>query len=70
MENYVSVNAELLEIDDLAIFATLNEISSRRSRLRLSLGLLESSLKKRKEAEDKLIELQRKSKLSTKSKTN
>lgn len=70
MENYVSLDAELLEVDDLAIFATLNEITSRRSRARLSLGLLESSLKKRKEAEDSLIDLQRKTKLAKKSETN
>ncbi|GEM_PF-1429448 len=54
MSDYVSVDATILEIDEFSIFASINDISSRRSRLKLSLGLLESSLKALSKANDEL----------------
>lgn len=59
MEDYVSLDAQLLEDDELNVFSSLNEISSRRSRLRLSFGLLESSIKRLKEAKLQLETLKR-----------
>lgn len=57
--DYVPLSAELLETDESGINSSLNNISSRRSRVRLKLGLLESCLqkladvKKKVEAESK-----------------
>jgi len=62
MEDNVSLNAQLLEDDELNVFSSLNDISSRRSRLRLSLGLLESSLKRLDEAKEQLETLRRSAK--------
>jgi hypothetical protein len=45
-QDYVALSSTLLEIDATNIAISLNKISSRRSRVRLKLGLLESSLKK------------------------
>ncbi|MBK7802097.1 MAG: hypothetical protein IPJ55_05360 [Chloracidobacterium sp.] len=44
--DYVPMSAELLDFDESSISSSLNNLSSRRSRVRLKLGLLESSLKK------------------------
>lgn len=44
LRDYISLPAELLEPDELSIFSSFNDISSRQSRVRLKLGLLESSL--------------------------
>ncbi|QYO65958.1 hypothetical protein [Leptolyngbya sp. 7M] len=62
MEDYVSLSADLLEADDMAIFSSMKDISSRHSRLRLSLGLLESSLKKLDESKKQLDALKSKQK--------
>ena len=57
----IPLAAELLEIDGISITSSLQNISSRRSRVRLKLGLLESSLqklaevKKKVEAENKKV---------------
>ncbi len=59
MEDYVSLSADLLDADDLAIFSSMKDISSRHSRLRLSLGLLESALKKLAESQKHLEALTR-----------
>lgn len=62
MEDYVVLSADLLEADDVAIFSSIKDLSFRRSRLRLSLGLLESSLKKLDESQKQLEELRSKQK--------
>lgn len=54
MSDYVSVNAAMLEVDELSVLASINDVSSRRSRLKLSLGLLESSLKALNKANEEL----------------
>lgn len=46
MFDYVPMSCELLEADEYSITSSLSAVSSRRSRVRLKLGLLESSLKK------------------------
>jgi hypothetical protein len=45
MNDYVKIPAEFLEADEYSVSSSIAEISSRRSRVRLELGLLESSLK-------------------------
>ncbi|MEO7659662.1 MAG: hypothetical protein ABIV48_08605 [Pyrinomonadaceae bacterium] len=59
MRDYVAMMSELIEIDEPSITISLNSISSRRSRVRLKLGLLESSLKKYVEAKKKVDELRK-----------
>lgn len=44
LKDYVALPAELFENNDIIIFNALSDISSRRSRVRLKLGLLENSL--------------------------
>ena len=59
LKDYVSLPSELLKINEISIFTSLDNISSRISRSRLKLGLLESSLvnysieKKKLESENK-----------------
>jgi tetratricopeptide (TPR) repeat protein len=60
MSNYVAMKSELLEIDELSIVSSLNKITSRRSRVRLKLGLLESSLPRFVEAKKKFDQMNRK----------
>lgn len=55
--DYVPLSAELLDFDDISITDSLNNITSRRSRVRVKLGLLESCLKKYVGAKKKLQEL-------------
>ncbi|MCO6511011.1 MAG: hypothetical protein J5I65_09465 [Aridibacter famidurans] len=43
--NYIPLPALLLDIDDIGTLASLNDVSSRRNRVRLKLGLLETSLR-------------------------
>jgi hypothetical protein len=50
MSDYVPLSADLLEFDEQSITSSLNNLTSRRSRVRLKLGLLESSLQKYVEA--------------------
>lgn len=50
MYDYVSVSASLLDVDDHNVLAALRNITAPRSRLRLTLGLLESSLKAHEDA--------------------
>jgi hypothetical protein len=59
LQDYVPLTADLLKIDEYSIYASLNNISSRRSRTRLRLGLLESALQKLTEAK-KRVELEQK----------
>lgn len=61
-EDYVKVKSDLLEIDESSIVSSLNSISSRRSRVRLKLGLLESSLSSFSEAKKKLAALKKEQK--------
>ncbi|MFN0141363.1 MAG: hypothetical protein ACKVQW_14910 [Pyrinomonadaceae bacterium] len=63
--DYVPMTSELLEADELSITSSLNNLSSRRSRVRLKLGFLESSLKKYVEAKKKLDELKKSRKPSS-----
>ena len=58
-QDYVEMNSEVLEIDEPSISSSLNNVSSRRSRVRLKLGLLESSLKSLKDEIKKLDELKK-----------
>jgi hypothetical protein len=44
MNDYVSLPADLLQYDENSAFSSLSNISSRRSRVRLKLGLLESCI--------------------------
>ena len=44
LRDYIALPAEIFENNDIIIFNALNDISSRRSRVRLKLGLLENSL--------------------------
>ncbi|MGD9563581.1 MAG: hypothetical protein AB7F88_01715 [Pyrinomonadaceae bacterium] len=44
LRDYIALPSRLLAIDEIGIFACLGDLSSRRSRVRLKLGLLESSL--------------------------
>lgn len=44
LKDYLALPAELFENNDIIIFNALSDISSRRSRVRLKLGLLENSL--------------------------
>jgi hypothetical protein len=46
LQDYVPLSSQLLEVDEHSIFRSLSNISVLRSRIRLRLGLLESSLKK------------------------
>lgn len=57
--DYVPMASELLDTDEQSITASLNNISSRRSRVRLKLGLLESSLTRLVEEKRKLSELKK-----------
>lgn len=59
MRDYVAVTSDLLEIDEISITSSLNNVSSRRSRVRLKLGLLESSLKRFVDARKKLDEIKK-----------
>lgn len=52
----IPLAAELLEIDEISITNSLANISSRRSRVRLKLGLLEPSLKKYVDEKKKLAD--------------
>jgi hypothetical protein len=45
-KDYISLPFELLEMDEINISNSFSDLGSRRSRVRLKLGLLESSLKK------------------------
>lgn len=58
--DYVPMSAELLDFDERSISSSLNNVSSRRSRVRLKLGLLESCLKKYVDAKKTLDALNRK----------
>ncbi|MFT3742806.1 MAG: hypothetical protein QM785_00800 [Pyrinomonadaceae bacterium] len=49
LRDYVAMSDKLLEIDETSILTSLSNISSRRSRVRLKLGLLESSAKRYEE---------------------
>lgn len=62
--DYVPMTSELLEVDEISIASSLNNLSSRRSRVRLKLGFLESSLKKYSEAKKKLDDLKKSQKPS------
>jgi hypothetical protein len=44
--DYVSLPADLLQYDENSTFSSLSNISSRRSRVRLKLGLLESCMER------------------------
>lgn len=57
LQDYISLPSELFEFNEIVIFNALNDIGSRRSRVRLKLGLLESSLK-RYLSEKKKVELE------------
>jgi hypothetical protein len=59
LRDYIKLPFELLEIDESNIFSSFADISSRRSRVRLKLGLLESSLQKYL-IEKKKVELENK----------
>lgn len=61
LNDYVRLPYELLETDESGIFSSLANISSRRSRVRLKLGLLESSLQK-------LVDVKKKVELESKEK--
>lgn len=56
---YVAVESDLIELDYLSITRSLDSVSSPRSRIRLRLGLLESSLKKYVEAKKRLDDLKK-----------
>jgi len=60
MLDVISMDAQLLEIDEQSISSSFNNLSSRRSRVRLKLGLLESSLKKYVDARKALEEANKK----------
>ena len=53
-EDYLPMSWEQLDADELSIMSSLNNLSSRRSRVRLKLGLLESSLQKLAEVAKKV----------------
>jgi hypothetical protein len=57
MEDTVWLSSDLLAYDEIGVNTALNELSSERSRIRLRLGLLESSLPKYAAARDKLNSL-------------
>ncbi|HQY68516.1 MAG TPA: hypothetical protein PLD38_14655 [Pyrinomonadaceae bacterium] len=59
LQDYESLSSELLETDESSIQGSLKTISSRRSRIRLKLGLLESTLQ-RLEKVKKDVELEKK----------
>jgi hypothetical protein len=61
LQDYVRLPFELLETDENSIDSSLANISSRRSRVRLKLGLLESSLQK-------LVDVKKKVELESKEK--
>lgn len=65
-EDYVPMTAELIEVDEPNITSALNNISSRRSRVRLKLGLLESCFKKYGDAKKRVDELKKPQKASPK----
>lgn len=54
LKDIVQLPWEILAVDEQGVFNSLQDISSRRSRIRLKLGLLESSLKKLIQAEKEL----------------
>jgi hypothetical protein len=54
LEDVVKLPSELLELDEIATLNSLSDVSSPRSRIRLRLGLLESSLKKLAEFNSKV----------------
>lgn len=57
MQDYVRISSDLLEADELSITYGLREIKSPRSRIRLRLGLLESSLRDLDRAKERLEQL-------------
>lgn len=59
LRDFVPLPSELLETDESSIYSSLTNINSRRSRIRLKLGLLESSLQKLAEVKKK-VELEKK----------
>ncbi|MFZ1700829.1 MAG: hypothetical protein WBO10_06620 [Pyrinomonadaceae bacterium] len=66
LEYAVPMKSELLEIDEASITTSLNNLSSRRSRVRLKLGFLEPSLKEYVAARKTLDDLTKKLKPATK----
>lgn len=56
LDDYIPLPYELLTTDEFSIHSSLTNISSRRSRIRLKLGLLESSLGKLENLKTKKIE--------------
>jgi hypothetical protein len=60
LDNYMKLPSELLDIDEIGMTNALRDISSRRSRVRLKLGLLESSLAKYVEEKKVLEQMDRK----------
>lgn len=56
-ELFVELDAELLEVDETGTFSALKDLSSKQSRLRLTLGLLSTSLPKLVEAKKDLDQL-------------
>ncbi len=58
-EDYIVLDSQFLETDEQNVLLAINEISSRRSRLRISLGLLETSLKSLDNAKVKLETIKR-----------
>ena len=57
MSDYVKLNANLLAVDEYNMFISLKNISSPHSRIRIALGLLESSIKEYESANKKLLTL-------------
>lgn len=57
MSEYVSLNSQLIDLDEISISLAIKDIGSPRSRLRLRLGLLESSLKDLTDAKKVVVEL-------------
>ena len=70
MSRYVTVSSELVEIDEIGINAALKSVSSPKSRLKLRMGLLESSLKAFLEAKLALQETRPPSGTPSKRRTN
>jgi hypothetical protein len=57
MYDYVPLNANLLAVDEYNMFISLRNISSPHSRIRITLGLLESSIKEYESANKTLLTL-------------
>ena len=57
MSDYVKLNANLLAVDEYNMFISLRNISSPHSRIRITLGLLESSIKEYESANTRLLTL-------------